>query len=266
MQQKLLEYENLVIDIYEEQGLNCLSGLDSMYLLNGKPLLRWHNDVTRKCAVKNYGHFDFSKNFDYSKNFDDILFCSDELLYFTALLFLYRPYINNPLEEADDLGNEILYPNIQNLYAKRYSMFADVASQKAYNFWDRVGAMIASFFPNKKINPRSISFDKVVNEVISEEFKNSPNYIWLANFRDNEYAELNRKRKEIVHYFTSDTDFKYNHLNKGVANKEVMEKLQAERVALADFYKHQISLTFVGLEKTLLLLEEISDVLYGDIV
>ena len=259
MQQKLLEFQGLVSKVYEEQGLNCLSGLDSMYLLNGKPLLRWHNDVTRKCAVKNYGHFGFSKNFD------DILFCSDELLYFTALLFLYRPYINNPLEEADDLGNEMLYPNIQNLYAKRYSMFADVAGQTTYNFWDRVGAMIASFFPNKKINPRSISFDKVVKDEMLDKFKNSPNYIWLEKFKDNEYKELNRKRKEIVHYFTSDTDFKYNHLRKGVTDKEEMEKLQAERVGLADFYKHQISLTFVGLEKTLLLLGEISDVLYNDI-
>ena len=253
----LWEYQKLVQEIYYEQSLSCLSGLNNEHLLNGKPILVWHNEVTRKSAVKNNGHF------NYLKNLDDILFCSDELLYFTALLFLYRPYINNPLKEAYYLSDTKIYPNIQNLYGKRYGMFADVASQKAYNFWDRIGDMIASFFP-EKIDQSRVFFPTAL-DIIPSEFKSSSNYLWLQNFRETEYKKLNEKRKQVVHYTTSEIEYQYKHLEKGVSNREEMEKIQLEREDIADFYKRHIALTFEGFEKSLLLLEEISNVLFSDI-
>jgi hypothetical protein len=250
----LWEYQKLVKEIYYEQNLSCLSGLNNEYLLNGRPILVWHNEVTRKFAVKNSGHF------NYLKNLDDILFCSDELLYFTALLFLYRPFINNPLKEAYYLSDTKVYPNIQNLHGKRYGMFADVASQTAYNFWDRIGDMIASFFP-EKIKPERVFFTTTL-DIIPSEFRNSPNFLWLQNFRETDFNELNEKRKQVVHYTTSEIEYQYKHLEKGVSDREEMEKIQLERKGIADFYKRHIELTFIGFEKSLLLLEEISKELF----
>jgi hypothetical protein len=250
------EYQRTIIDVYKTEGLTSLKGLDESYTINGRQILTWHSEATRKCKIK------FNGQFNYFENFDDLLFCSDELLYFTAHLFLYRPFINDPAEEGFPAFGKIIYPNYQNLEAKRYGMFADIASQKAYNYWDRIGDIIASFFPNI-LKPNNIFFPKVI-EAIPVEFQQSENYKWLKEFKENDYLELNKKRKRIVHYTTSDTDFKHKHLEK-VYDKEAMKNLQAERVFLADFYKNQISLTLTGLEKTLLFFDEINPILFPDI-
>lgn len=253
----LWEYQSLVVKVYKEQGLDCLSRLDESFLLNGREIFIWYNEVMRKSCVKHKGAF------YHMKVLDDILFCSDELLYFTGLLYLHRPYINNPIKDAFSTDGGMIYPNFQNLYAKRFSMFADIASQKAYNYWDRLGDVIASFFP-ERIKSDKVFFPSAI-EAIPDEFRNSPHYIWLNSFKQKEYVELNKKRKRVVHYFTSDTDFKYSHLEKGTRSKEEIEALQAVRESLPDFYKAQIGLTLEGFEKTLLLLEEISATLFVDI-
>lgn len=147
------------------------------------------------------------------------------------------------------------YPNIQNVESIRYSMFADTTSQKAYNFWDRIGDLLASFFPGL-LKPFDISFIKVI-EAIPKENQHSENFIWLKKFKETDYSELNKKRKKIVHYINSDTEFKYKHLER-ISDKESMQALQSERENLADFYKKHLSLTIAGFEKTLLFLDEIS--------
>ncbi len=58
------EYQQRITEIYKNEGLTCLSGLDNTYQLNGKNMLAWHSDVTRKCTVKHDGHFDYFQNFD----------------------------------------------------------------------------------------------------------------------------------------------------------------------------------------------------------
>jgi hypothetical protein len=251
------EYHRLHQKIFNDYELKSLRGFKNECILNGRPLLAWHHDATWKCSAKYNGQF------NHQKNFDDILFCSEELLYFTASLYLYRPYINNPLKQAFPYGGEMIYPNYQNHYAKMYSMFANIASQIVYNYWDRVGDMIASFFPDK-IDPTRVFFTTAL-DTIPDQFHSSENYLWLDNFRRKDYKELNEKRKQVVHYTTTETDYKYKHLEKGSKDKEAMEKIQAEREAIPEFYKKHIDLTLEGMAQTLSLLEEISNTLFTDI-
>ncbi len=251
------EYHRLHQQIYLDYGLTNLSGLNMEFMLNGRQLWEWHSDATRKCSVKYNGQF------YHLKNFDDILFCSDELLYFTASLYLYRPYINNPLKEAFPINGGMIYPNYQNHYAKWYSIFANIASQSVYNFWDRVGDMIAAFFPDK-IDPSRVFFATAM-DTIPVQFHTSEHYLWLDSFRKTDYKELNEKRKQAVHYITTETDYKYQHLEKGLSHRETMEKIQSEREALPDFYKKHIELTLEGMAHTLSLLEEITNALFTDV-
>jgi hypothetical protein len=251
------EYHKLHQKIYLEKDLKCLSGLNREFKLEGKELLMWHNEVTRKCSVKNNGHF------NYWKNFDDIIFCSDTLLRYTASLYLYRLYINNPFTDSFSVDGRIYYPNFQNYYGKSYSMFADIACQCVYNYWDRVGDMIASLFP-EKIEPSRVFFP-VALDIIPCEFRSSTNYLWLEDFRKTDYKELNEKRKQVVHYTTNDIDFKYKHLENVTSGKENMEKIQAEREALPDYFKKHIDLSLIGMAKTLYFFEEVTNVLFTDI-
>ena len=249
------EYQRSINEIYIEQGLTSLSGLDK-FEINGKVITIWHTEATRKCWVKHNAHF------NYLKNSDDLLFCSDELLYFTAHLYLYKPFLNNPIKEGVAFSGQMVYPNYQNLEAKRYSMFADVTCQKAYNYWDRIGDLIASFFPDL-LKPHNVYFPSAI-EAIPRKFHKSNNYLWLKEFKENEYVTLNNMRKQIVHYTTSDIDFRYKHL-KLTSNRESMQELQNDREDLADFYKNHIYLTLTGLEKTLLFFDEINPILFDDV-
>lgn len=251
----LLEYQKAIVDIYVAENLTSLRGLDENYIINGNQIITWHSETVRRGRIK------FKGRFDYMENFDDLLFCSDELMYFTAHLFLYRPFVNKPSQEGFNAWGKRIYPNHQNLEAKRYSMFADITSQKAYNYWDRIGDLIASYFPDK-LKPNNVFFATAI-EAIPDEFQQSENYKWLKKFKDTDYLELNKKRKRIVHYTSSDTDFKQKHLEI-TTDKIALQSLETERDFLADFYKNHISLTLTGFEKTLLFLDEINPILFPE--
>lgn len=250
------EIQDTIVDIYHQQKLNNLSGLDESYIIDGKPLLVWYYDTIRKSSLKLNGIV------DYNKIIDDILFCCDELLYFTAHLYFYLPFINNPIKDGFYAHEEMIYPNYENLAGRRFNMFSDITSQKAYNYWDRIGDLIASYFP-ERIKPHNVFFPTSIN-AIPQEYQTSENYLWLKRFKENEYLKLNKMRKQIVHYNTSRTDFNHKHLDL-VNDKDGMYELQAEREKLPDFYKNHITLAIEGFKKTLLFIEEINPSLFPDI-
>jgi hypothetical protein len=134
-------------------------------------------------------------------------------------------------------------------------MLADIASQKVYNYWVRIGELINSFFLLRGKSNNNF-FHSAIEE-IPEEYRESENYLWLKNFKESEYIELYKIRRDIVHTISSDTNFKYRH-SAVVTNKEKMYELQTEHENIAPFYKKQISLSILGFEKTLLLLEEVN--------
>ncbi len=246
----IIEYQKQIADIYKSRSLGCLSGIDLKFEVNGRQILVWYFKAVRRGIIAN-------KSFDFQKSFDDLLFCSDEILHFTALLFLYQPYMNNPLKEGYQLGEKMVYPNRQNLASKRYAMYANSLSEKVYNYWDRIGDLLAAYFPDK-IDPKQIYFGKTVDN-IPNEFHGSANYKWLKEFKETEYKKINDKRKQIVHYITLDTQFKHTHLEYS-DNKSMLEDLIKERDNLPEFFKGQIQFTLTGFEKTIALIEEISEV------
>jgi hypothetical protein len=242
-----------VVEIYKKEELIPLRGKNDDYKINSRNILIWFHDVTNKNAVK------YDLHMEYFNLQNDLLICSDEMIYFTAHLFLYLPYINNPLNEAHMFAGSEMFPNYQNIEAKRYNMFTDVVSQKTYNYWDRIGDLIASFFKDK-IKPNQIYFTTAM-DLIPEQFHSNSNYLWLLNFKNTEYKELNETRKQVVHYTTTDTNYRYSHLQIPT-DKEAMIALQAKRTSLPEYYKKQIQLTLEGFKKTMQLLEEFNDVLF----
>jgi len=110
------------------------------------------------------------------------------------------------------------------------------------------------------LKPHEIYFAKVIDS-IPPQFQNSINYQWLKAFKEKEFAELNGKRKQIVHFATLATDYRHQHLEVS-DDIDKLEILQRERENIADYFKEHISLTLEGFEKTLLFLEEISENLF----
>ena len=252
----ITELQEKIIEIYRKYAILNLKGPDNDYRIEGHQILSWYHKVVRKNRIKYPGAM------NYFELFDDLSFCSDEIIYFTAHLFLYRPHINNPLNDVTYLNGSPIYPNHQNIASKRYSMYANVVAEKLYNYWDRIGDLIASFFPGQ-LNPQRVFFPTAI-AAIPQQFRASENYKWLASFLHDQYKILNETRIQTVHYIGTDGKYRTAHL-KVAADRAAMEQLQAERHNLPEYYNGQIQLTREGFVRAVLLLEEITAALYTDI-
>jgi len=254
--QSIINYDLAINEVWVEENLKYLRGENDNYEIKDKNLLVWHSAVTRRAKIKYNGRFnDF-------KNIDELLLYSDEIMHFTAQLYLYRPYLNNPLRDQYTIGSITTYPNYHNLEAKRYYMYSDIVLQKIYSYWDRIGDLIAAFFPDL-ITPERVYFVTAF-DIIPTEFHDIQSYKWLKEFRENSFKKLNNKRKEIVHYTSSDTQLKYDHLSVS-RNRLEIEAWISERNAIPDYFKTQITLSIEGFYQTLSFLEEVDKRLFSDI-
>jgi len=172
-------YNDKILEIYNERNLKCLRGsTEDNYILNGKEILPWYFETNNLSK-------EIIKDFDYHKLFDDLLFCSDEIMFNLANLYLYLPYINDPLSHPVHFHDRYIYPNYQNLEAKRFNMFADSVLEKLYKYWDRIGDLIASYFPYL-LKKHQVDFTKIIDKM-PETLTDNLNYKWLKHFRENEY-------------------------------------------------------------------------------
>jgi len=102
-------FQKKIVEIYNQQNLIPLRGESDSYRINGREILTWYHDVTNANAIKQNAHISY---FDL---LNDLFICSDEMIYFTAHLFLYRPFINNPLNYGHECNGREVFPNIQNI-------------------------------------------------------------------------------------------------------------------------------------------------------
>lgn len=238
-------HQQAIVDIYKEHDLHCIRGLNNENEINGRNVLTWHQEAV---------HFFQKKNnvFNFFKNEQDIKLVSDEIVYFVANTYLYLPYINDPIKDRFKMdGSNYIYPNYQNMSSKRYDMYVDVAFEKIYNFWDRIGDLIAAcLVPD--LDLRRIYFSTAIDN-ISQVFQNDENFDWLLNYRNNRYKSLNDTRKEVVHYFSSGTNFQHDHIFSSTDLDKLTEIIE-ERKSIPDFLKSCIYETIDGYTRTLDLL------------
>ena len=237
-----------IVSIYETEKLIPLRGENDSYELNGKQILMWFNEITRHCWCN------FNSHFNYDKNIDDLLFTSDEIVYFTAHLYFYKPYINTPIKDAYYTGTTMIYPVFGNLEGKRYEMYIGVVFEKIYNYWDRIGDLIASYFPKKFKG--NVYFSQTV-KALENDYKGNFDYDWLLNFVNNEFSEFNKERINIVHYISKSTEQKWEQLGH-ITDYAKTKFLNDKRLSFPDYFKNMNELTKVGFEKTVNLLEEIN--------
>lgn len=235
-------YNELIKQIYIKHNLKCLRGLKGEYEIDGKNIFTWHNDAIEQFQGE-------SNRFNFMKNLDSLFLVSDEIIYFLANTILYEPLINDPIRDKIDMGNgNYLYPNYQNLYAKRYDMYVDVCYEKVYNYWDRIGDLIAACI-DTGLQQKYIYFASVIN-IIVKDYNNNADFQWLYDYYLNEYSYLNSVRKNIVHYFGSGTDFSQSHMFV-TGNKKEISDLMNERRQIPNNLKSAMHNTIKGFKHTL---------------
>lgn len=248
------EWETNIVDIFRRENLTCLQGLDpdhdKHFRYKGLQLLMKYHEVTHQCAVKHAGSFD---SFQLET---DLYFISDEILYYLAHVYLFRPYINNPLVDAHrPPGYDFtVYPNIQNVHAKRYDMHIDTVFEKLYAFWNRIATLL-NFFVDKPLSSHAIDFSRVI-DILPTRFNQNDGYKWLQDFKLNGYRDFNLKRKAVVHHSTTGTSFRTQHLN--ARGYDEHEQLMEDRRATPDFLRDNMYLAVETYYQTLVLLEEVN--------
>ena len=240
--------------LYEECKLFNIRDIKRSSYRENPPIDTEFSNIIRKARVK-YGT-------DYIRLYDEILFCSDEVMYFTANLYLYRQFVNDPLADAEKFGGGMVYPNLGTFHSKRYAMFANVVGEKLYNLWDRMGDLLASFFPDY-FNLNRVFFSETIQKLPGE-FQKGENYQWLLDFSKNQYVQLNKIRKQTVHHFGVANKERQDHLEI-FRDREAIEKWQAERLRWPDFYNEHIVHILIGYQKMLHLLQDISVTLFADV-
>ena len=164
-----------------------------------------------------------------------------------------KPYINNPLDNVDRIGDLELFFNYQNIFDRRYSIFSSISSEKLYNYWDRIGDLINSI-TQVIDNERNVYFANVIN-TLPDNLRESENYTWLQDFKNNDYTKINEIRKKVVHYRQLETDFATRHLD-AMFEREEVEKIQTEKEGYPNFYKTQLNNAIKGFEKCMKFIQE----------
>ncbi len=263
----ILSYHEVILNIFSEHNLGSVSGYNRDYKINGREILLWHSHATERT------HYPYANSFDidgegernHQTNFDDLDQYSEELLYATAELYLYRPYINDPFKDMQKFAGGELYVNNYNLAASRFDMIVHNAYQACYNFWARIADLINSYFPNE-LRHTGVNFATVMDligrhQVAESITTTSAHYNWLKNFQDNIYSStLNKKRKGVVHGLTQATRSKWDYL-KNVAKEAELRQIHEARLGMPEYFKEQIEYSLQGFFHTLSMLDELNAIL-----
>jgi hypothetical protein len=244
----IYKYQEEIVKIYYSQKLENLAGLDLDYNVNGRQILSWFFDVVTKKQQER-------PDFDFHKCFDDIILTCDEIMYFTANIHLYRPYISNPIENAFNFNGETVYPYDETIPDRRYNMFSNIVFEKLYNYWDRIGDVLAIYYPGS-IDKKQVYFASTIDKFSSLGLR-SDNFMWLLKFKESDYKDINSHRKEIVHYTSLSTQHKWTHIY-SARSKEEVEKLFAEKTRLPEYFGQQLTNAREGFIKAIGLLEELN--------
>lgn len=195
----LIEEEKL--RIYKSEDINMLLNDYKPNLLeNGKSIFSLSEAIVNYNRYQRENELNLNKfSFNFFKIIENIKFNSDEIAFFTAISFLYRENINDPINDVrTDSNDSKYYPNFQNISSKRYSMYVAIVSEKLYNYWDRLGDLLwATYFQND-LEENKVDFYKII-KLIDEKYKeysSLESFIWLLKFRDTDYKNFNNLRKK----------------------------------------------------------------------
>lgn len=231
---------------FEEQNLISLS--DNEHVYNGMN--------TMDILTLNIDNPKFKK-FDKFKNLADLKNCNNDLKLLTANLYMYHPYINNPLDEYRYFEGKKVFTYFQNGPDWIYSTFVSCCYEKLYNYWDRIGDTLA-YYLKLDIPESKVAFAMVIDKMIRMgDFNSISNFNFLKNFKETEFKEFNEHRKEVVHYYQFETTYKYL-IETNYQNEKEIEKLWNWKNEMPIYFKNHLKLSCEGYVQTYELIKSLS--------
>lgn len=225
------QYENQIAEIIMQKELKAL--YDNDYVYNNRNIL----DVLKISKLQNPK----MPNFNKFKNCWDIINCNVDFRLHVALLYIYLPYINNPIKEffKDEDFYSALY--FQNIYDKRFSCYASICFEKLYNYLDRVGDLLAyNDLKFQRYSESKIYFNTAIDNFKKDKLFYGQKYFdKIVKYRDEEYKIINSNRSQIVHYYHFETQYRFD-FTMNSTNKEKINELWAFKSSLPEFFKERL--------------------------
>jgi hypothetical protein len=235
MTKAYLEFDEEIREKYRELDLKHLKEVE----FDGKGHAEFFVDIVRKKQI--FQSIPFS-DFKMSHEMDCI---TADMKYITAILFLLRPYINNPHHDDGQY--------YQTIGDRRYLMHTTFGLQAAYNFWDRLGDLLWYFFPST-LAERDIYFDRIIG-FIDAPYNATDSYNSLLKLYKEEVKPVLQVRKEAVHYFQPECKHYWGNIED--RTDEGMRKSYEEKFGYTDLMYNQLGITHKAYELTLKLIDEL---------
>lgn len=217
-------------DIKEAEGILHISEIN----FDGKHPLTYYSEVT-----KEYNNIKKLPLFLY----DDFSFFSNDLVHFTSLLFLLRPFINDATKEDGTY--------FQNWYDARYLSSASILHSAVYNFWDRIGDLLNCFFATGLPDDR-VYMSRVISNFPAADIT-SDNFMQLRENYWDYVRPLVFERNEDAHNQSIVTSHYYGII---LANGENQKQKTYNKFRFPEIFKEQIEIAYRGFELALSLIEE----------
>lgn len=183
---------------------------------------------------------------------DDIVMCHQDITFTLGELYLYKPFISDFTEHSSLVGNQPIYHYFPSFTDKRYLSTCSHLFELFYNYWDKIGDMLAPYIA-KELGEKDIYFDRVIDRS-NDNIANNQYYKWLKDFRENQYKDLNKNRKQVVHYKSIENQTFQDYFNNSSDFYE-LEKIQEKKEAFTEYFKNHYNLTIKGFFKALKLIE-----------
>lgn len=176
----------------------------------------------------------------------DIKNCNDDLKLFIANLYLFHPHINDPTKEKNHIEGRVLHSYNQNFSDWNYSSLVSCCFEKLYNYWDRMGDFLALYLISDIKNETVINFAFVIDYLDKQErFSEDKNFMFLKSFKETEFKEFNKNRKEVVHYNHFETTYRYDFI-KFKNDEDKINDLWKWKNEMPEYFKNHLELTIKG--------------------
>lgn len=174
---------------------------------------------------------------------DDFLVISNDLVHFTSLLLLLRPFINNPTKEDGTY--------FQSWYDAKYLSYIGVLHSAIYNFWDRIGDLLHCFFTTGLPDGR-VYIGPVLNNFPPAD-KDSSYFQQLNKIFIEQVRPIVYDRNEDVHNQSIATRHFYDVI---LARGNEQIEITKFKLRMPDLFKEQIGFAYEGFELALRLIRE----------
>lgn len=180
------------------------------------------------------------------KVYEEMDFITQDLKYITGILFLLRPFINNPISDNNTYN--------QTVGDRRYLMHVTFGLQAIYNFWDRIGDLLWHFFFTG-LSERDVYFNRVF-EKIPYPFNTSVYYLEMKEIYECHVKPVLKQRKDAVHYFQPECRHYWGHLE-NYQDKSKIEEMYQEKYKYAELMKTHLELAIKAFDLTKNLINEL---------